>query len=139
MMKKIFITTALITLFSMPSIAQTSQTQFGGFSGPDSTQPPVQAAPQGGFVDQNARISTTQQVKNMRDDSWVVLEGHIESRIHSDHFIFRDNAGIVEVEVDHKYWNGQTITPQDRVRLEGEVDKEWNGMTVDVKKVTKLN
>ncbi|ERT11549.1 YgiW/YdeI family stress tolerance OB fold protein [Photorhabdus temperata] len=138
-MKKTFATAALIALFSAPLTAQTTHMQSGGFSGPNAAQAPIQTAPLGGFVDNNARISTTQQVKSMRDDSWVMLEGNIESRIRDDHFIFRDNSGMVEVEIDHKYWNGQTITPQDKIRIEGEVDKEWGTVTVDVKKVTKLN
>ncbi|TDB61102.1 YgiW/YdeI family stress tolerance OB fold protein [Photorhabdus khanii] len=138
-MKKTLATVALITLFSAPLTAQTTHMQSGGFSGPNTTQHQTQTAPQGGFIDNNVRISTTEQVKNMWDDSWVVLEGNIESRIRGDHFILRDNAGVIEVEIDHKYWNGQTITPQDKVRLEGEVDKEWSSLTVDVKKVTKLN
>ncbi|WP_420864723.1 YgiW/YdeI family stress tolerance OB fold protein [Photorhabdus australis] len=139
MMKKTFVTTALIALFSTPLMAQTSHMQSGGFSGPNVEQLQTQTAPQGGFIDNNVKISTTEQVKNMWDDSWVVLEGNIESRIRGDHFIFRDNTGVIEVEIDHKYWNGQTITPQDKVRLEGEVDKEWSSTTVDVKKVTKLH
>ncbi len=140
MMRKTFVTTALIALFSAPLMAQTTYMQSGGFSGPDATQPQTQTAPQeGGFVDNNVKISTTEQVKNMWDDSWVVLEGNIESRIRGDHFIFRDSAGVIEVEIDHKYWNGQTITPQDKVRLEGEVDKEWSSTTVDVKKLIKLH
>ncbi|WP_445497196.1 YgiW/YdeI family stress tolerance OB fold protein [Photorhabdus sp. SF281] len=139
MMKKTFATVTLIALFSTPLTAQTTHMQSGGFSGPNATQPQTQAAPLGGFIDNNVRISTTEQVKNMWDDSWVVLEGNIESRIRGDHFIFRDNAGVIEVEIDHKYWNGQTITPQDKVRIEGEVDKEWSSVTVDVKKVTKLH
>ncbi len=139
MMKKTLATVALITLFSAPLTAQTTHMQSGGFSGPNATQHQTQTAPQGGFIDNNVRISTTEQVKNMWDDSWVVLEGNIESRIRGDHFILRDNTGVIEVEIDHKYWNGQIITPQDKVRLEGEVDKEWSSVTVDVKKVTKLN
>ncbi|NHB93306.1 YgiW/YdeI family stress tolerance OB fold protein [Photorhabdus cinerea] len=138
-MKKIFTTTALIALFSAPLTAQTSHMQSGGFSGPNAALTQTQTAPQGGFIDNNVKISTTEQAKNMWDDSWVVMEGSIESRIRGDHFIFRDNAGVIEVEIDHKYWNGQTITPQDKVRLEGEVDKEWSSLTVDVKKVTKLH
>ena len=35
-------------------------------------------------------------------------------------------------------WNGQTITPKDKVQLEGKVDKDWSSVEVDVKNIKKL-
>ncbi|WP_038927877.1 NirD/YgiW/YdeI family stress tolerance protein, partial [Yersinia pestis] len=35
-------------------------------------------------------------------------------------------------------WRGQTITPQDKVQIEGKVDKDWNSVEIDVKNITKI-
>ena len=47
-----------------------------------------------------------------------------------------DSTGTVVVEIDDHKWMGQSVSPNDTVRLEGEVDKDANKIDIDVKKVT---
>lgn len=75
----------------------------------------------------------------MKDDSWVKLRGNITQRLSDDRYTFRDETGTVNVEIDHKRWNGVTVSPQDKVEIRGKVDKEWNDFEIDVKQVIKLN
>lgn len=105
---------------------------------------PVNAAfvdNQGGFkgpASQNNE-STVQQAKNMRDDSRVTLTGKIVSRIGGDKYIFRDATGEITIDLDDEDFRGQTVTPQNTVRIFGEIDKEFgHGTEVDVKSLQVL-
>ncbi|MDO4694921.1 MAG: NirD/YgiW/YdeI family stress tolerance protein [Eikenella sp.] len=83
-------------------------------------------------------VSRVADLKNMPDDSRVVLEGRIEKQVRREHYIFRDASGSIEVEIDDDVWRGVNVTPRDRVRLTAEVDQDWNGTEVDVKSVVKI-
>lgn len=47
------------------------------------------------------------------------LRGNITERLSDDRYTFRDESGTVVVEIDHKRWNGVTVTPRDKVELRG--------------------
>ena len=40
------------------------------------------------------------------------LRGNITERLSDDRYTFRDESGTVVVEIDHKRWNGVTVTPR---------------------------
>lgn len=85
--------------------------------------------------------ATVQQVKNMADDTHVTLTGSIVSYVSGtdDKYIFRDASGEIVVEIDHKRFRGQTVTPADTVRITGEVDKDFGrAAEVDVKQIEVL-
>lgn len=103
---------ALIALCSAPVLAQQ-----GGFLDP--AAPQTQTTQQGGFSGPSAALTTVDKVKSMSDDTWVMLQGNIEQRVGDDTYTFRDASGTLTVEIDKKRWNGQTITPKDKVQLEG--------------------
>ena len=90
-------------------------------------------------LNNDANLTTAAKVKDLKDDSWVKLRGNITQRLSDDRYTFRDESGTVDVEIDHKRWNGVTVTPQDKVEIQGKVDKEWNEFEIDVKQVIKLN
>jgi uncharacterized protein (TIGR00156 family) len=89
---------------------------WAGFSGPGA----VSAA------------STVKAVADMRDDTRVTLEGHLVKEIRPEHYMFKDGTGEIEVEIDDEDFRGAKITPETKVRLVGEVDKDWTSTTVDV-------
>lgn len=124
---------ALIALCSTPVLAQQ-----GGFLDPAAPQTQTQNTQQGGFSGPSAALTTVDKVKSMSDDTWVMLQGNIEQRVGDDTYTFRDASGTLTVEIDRKRWNGQTITPKDKVQLEGKVDKDWSSVEVDVKNIKKL-
>ncbi|MEW7313555.1 NirD/YgiW/YdeI family stress tolerance protein [Buttiauxella gaviniae] len=136
-MKKIAAILTILAITAAPAIAA----QQGGFSDPNApaTQTTTQNQTAGGFVGPSGSNTTAAQAKSLSDDTWVTLRGKIESRIGGDHYIFRDASGTINVDVDHKRWNGQTITPKDTVEIQGEVDKDWNSVEIDVKQITKVN
>lgn len=136
-MKKIAAIAAVLAIISAPAFATSTE---GGFSGPVSTSPVSQEQERtGGFNNVNARISGVADIDKMNDGAWVKLRGSIVERLSGDHYLFRDASGSVDVEIDHKYWNGVTASPQDEVEIQGKVDKEWNQVNVDVKQIRKVS
>lgn len=95
--------------------------------------PAGQAHSQGGFSGPNPGLSSVAQVKSFRDDDWVILEGNIIRQVGHELYEFRDGSGTVYVDIDDKRWMGKTVSPETKVRIEGEIDKDWNSVEVDVK------
>lgn len=101
--------------------------------------PAVQGAyGQGGFQGPTAqgRVSTVAEARKAWDDTPVTLTGHIVQRMPHDHddYLFRDDTGEIVVDIDHEVFGGRTVTPQTRVRISGEVDREFmERTTIDVK------
>lgn len=135
-MKKIAAVATILAIVSAPVFAASTE---GGFSGPVSTSPVSQVQTKtGGFNDVNARVSRVSDVDKMNDGAWVKLSGNIVERLSGDHYLFRDASGTINVEIGHKYWNGVTASPQDKVEIQGKIDKEWNQVNVDVKQISKI-
>ena len=134
-MKKIAAMTAIVALVSMPVLAA----EQGGFTGPSSTTQVSSTAQAGGFTGPSGAVTTVANAKSLRDDTWVTLRGKITERISDDLYKFQDASGVINVDIDHKRWNGVTVTPQDVVEIQGEVDKDWNSVEVDVKQIRKVN
>ncbi len=128
-MKKFAAVIAVMALCSAPVMAA----EQGGFSGPSATQSQA-----GGFQGPNGSVTTVESAKSLRDDTWVTLRGNIVERISDDLYVFKDASGTINVDIDHKRWNGVTVTPKDTVEIQGEVDKDWNSVEIDVKQIRKV-
>ena len=122
-MKKLLLI-SLLTSLTLPALAQQA-----GFTGPGS-----EGQQQGGF-NGPYKTFTVAQSKSLQDDTKVVLQGKITKKISHEHYEFMDSTGTVVVEIDDNKWMGQSVSPNDTVRLEGEVDKDHNKTDIDVKKV----
>ncbi|HFD3376843.1 YgiW/YdeI family stress tolerance OB fold protein [Klebsiella variicola] len=133
-MKKIAAMTAIVALVSMPVLAA----EQGGFTGPSSTTQVSSTAQAGGFTGPSGAVTTVANAKSLRDDTWVTLRGKITERISDDLYKFQDASGVINVDIDHKRWNGVTVGPQDTVEVQGEVDKDWNSVEIDVKQIRKI-
>ena len=42
-------------------------------------------------------------------------------------------AGQLSRNIDDSVWAGQNVSPKDKVRIEGEIDKDLSSVEVDVK------
>lgn len=133
-MKKIAAMTAIVALVSMPVLAA----EQGGFTGPSSTTQVSSTAQAGGFTGPSGAVTTVANAKSLRDDTWVTLRGKITERISDELYKFQDASGVINVDIDHKRWNGVTVGPQDTVEIQGEVDKDWNSVEIDVKQIRKI-
>ena len=133
-MKKIAAMTAIVALVSMPVLAAGQ----GGYTGHSATTPASSTTQGGGFTGPSGAVTTVTNVKSLRDDTWVTLRGKITERVSDDLYKFQDATGVINVDIDHKRWNGVTVGPQDTVEIQGEVDKDWNSVEIDVKQIRKI-
>lgn len=114
-MKKII---ALSTLLALSTSA------FAGFSNGNN-------ASQGG-------VTTVRQALQAHEDTQVTLTGKITRQIDNDEFYFKDATGEIKIEVEDHAWNGQNITPNDKITIRGKVDKNDNGRSdIDVYSIKK--
>lgn len=92
-----------------------------------------------GFVGAGSSQSvvSVKEVLNLNDDQMVTLRGFIKKELKSEHYAFADeNGDIIEVEIDHKVWNGASVDEKTLIEIYGEIDKELMQKTkIDVKSV----
>lgn len=132
-MKKILVLLIGSTL-AFASQANTTAHNNGGFVSPQGT---IQSsADQGGFKGPSISETTVVKAKDLSDDTWVILTGKITKKIGDELYVFEDSTGGINVDIDNKRWRGQTVTPDNTVRIEGKVDKEWTSTEIDVKQIT---
>ena len=93
------------------SLLVASTSAFAEFVGTTQTQ-------QGGFIGPTISKTTVEKAKTFKDDMPVVLEGNI-------------------IEIDHNDWRGVQVSPKDTVTINGEVDKDWMSIEIDVDSVKK--
>ncbi|AAN53045.1 NirD/YgiW/YdeI family stress tolerance protein [Shewanella oneidensis] len=121
----------IITIFVMAlsSTAMADQAGFQFTTGEPKTQ--------GGFQGPNVKqvIRSVVSANNASDDDKVELTGYIVSSIGDDDYIFRDATGDIKANIDDDLWHGYTVTPDTKVIIRGEVDKDWSKVTVDVENI----
>ncbi|MCG9780410.1 YgiW/YdeI family stress tolerance OB fold protein [Photobacterium damselae] len=120
-MKKILI---IATLFSTTAFANTqilNQPVQQGFSGPT----------QG--------INSVKEALSSWDDTPVTLTGHITASLGGEKYTFNDGTGNITIDVDHDKWFGLQVTPQTKIVLQGEVDKDFNSTSIDVDAIRLAN
>lgn len=111
----LFITCAIFTcILPTQSIA-------GGFEGPGAQKP----------------VTLVQDVAAAPDDMPSILVGRIIEKVRSrkNRYIFEDESGRVIVEIKKPVFGNLTITPEDLIQIEGEVDtddKYPNEVEVDI-------
>lgn len=110
-MKKL-LTIAGLALYAATTVAAEPA---GGFEGPDSL-----------------RLVTAAEASQLADDTAVKLQGFIVRALGDDKYEFRDDSGTITVEIDREDWGGVKATPQDRIELRGEIDRDRRPARVEV-------
>ncbi|OPX19141.1 MAG: hypothetical protein BZ151_10810 [Desulfobacca sp. 4484_104] len=77
------------------------------------------------------KLETVQSIKSLHDDANVTLEGHLIKKIKEEHYLFKDDTGEIEIEIDDEDFRGVQVTPQTKVRIVGEVDRDKDATTID--------
>ena len=111
--------------------------QSKAYSGPSQgTAPALQQA-------QNARyplITVQELLASGRDDQKASLRGRIISHIKGDHYTFEDSTGQITVDIDDdEFPAGQSIGPDQQVELQGEFDRDDDGVEFEVDRVLPLS
>ena len=107
-----------LCLVSPASAALVTVAQFGGFKGPNTV----------------VEVDTVAKALKASDEAPCVLEGKIVSAgPKRNGYVFEDATGKISIELDAKLFQGRTVTPENKVRLYGEVDaKQTRASEVDV-------
>lgn len=80
-----------------------------------------------------AVVSVASVLSQGKDDQYVSVEGNIIQKVGKEDYIFKDATGQIKVEIDDRVFNGQQVSPTTKVRLTGEIDKDFHGpMEIDV-------
>ena len=114
-MKKLVIALGLSSLMAGSAFA-------AGYAGPGAADP----------------ITTVAAALQAKDDTRVVLEGNITQQLDSERYIFQDDTGTINVEIDDEDMPMGGINEKSRVRLTGEVDKGLTSLEVDVDRIDVL-
>lgn len=87
-----------------------------------------------GFVGpgSNDSLVTVSQVKDMRDDTRVTLEGSLVNEVADEYYTFQDGTGQLVVEIDHDELRGMLVTPDTKIRIRGDVDEGKYKSLIDV-------
>ena len=84
-------------------------------------------------------VMTIEQVRGLSDNSPVIVRGYLLRQNGENSYVFQDNTGTINVEIDEMDWNGMNVAPSDYVELWGEVDKNGASMIeIDVSAMKKL-
>ncbi len=90
----------------------------GGYTGPSATTP-ASSTTQAADLPARAARSPPSPMSNRCGTIRVTLRGKITERVSDDLYKFRDATGVINVDIDHKRWNGVTVGPQDTVEIQG--------------------
>ena len=61
-------------------------------------------------------------------DTYVVVTGSIVAHLREDYYTFRDATGDIRVEISDRVWSGRPVTPENKVSLVAEVDRNSSGL-----------
>jgi uncharacterized protein (TIGR00156 family) len=94
---------------------------------------------QEGYIGPGLTPVTVNAAKKLRDDSPVTLHGKIDRFLGDEKYLFSDNSGSVIIEVDRILWRGLIISETDMVEITGEIDKDFDGVEIDVSSIKKTS
>ncbi|MEI6056675.1 MAG: NirD/YgiW/YdeI family stress tolerance protein [Lentisphaerota bacterium] len=70
-------------------------------------------------------ITTVSDALNMSNDSHIWLEGNLIKKNCKSCYTFKDSTGEITVKICPKAWNKLDVTPDQKVRIYGEVEKSF--------------
>ncbi|UNM95783.1 NirD/YgiW/YdeI family stress tolerance protein [Ignatzschineria rhizosphaerae] len=82
-------------------------------------------------------ISKVEAVRQMPDDTYVTVVGHIiaQQGRDRDKYLFQDETGEIIVEIDKKLWRNQPVSPETTVKILGELDQSRHQDRVKIEAV----
>ena len=80
-------------------------------------------------------ITTIDKVLKMPDESFVTIEGNIIKQIGNEKYLVQSGKSTIIVEIDDELLMNITVTPQNKVRISGEVDKDFKSIELEASKI----
>ncbi|WP_394204282.1 NirD/YgiW/YdeI family stress tolerance protein [Shewanella waksmanii] len=78
------------------------------------------------------------EAENATDDMPVELTGKLVKSLGDEKYLFRDDTGEIEVEIDDALWRDIEVSDDTTVMLRGEVDDEWQGIEIEIDSINLL-
>ena len=69
-------------------------------------------------------VSKVSDVQNMADDSMVYVQGYIIQSLGDENYVFQDDSGQINVEIDDDLMNSASVTPETVVWIAATIDKD---------------
>ena len=79
-----------------------------------------------------ADTTVEQVIEEREEDRDVSMTGFLVKQIDEERYWFKDHTGDIQVEIDPAAFSGTEVTPEMKIRLTGEVEVEFEAVTVDV-------
>ncbi|MCL1056442.1 NirD/YgiW/YdeI family stress tolerance protein [Shewanella gelidimarina] len=79
-----------------------------------------------------SHATTAADAAKAKDDTPIELTGYLVKSLGDEKYLFRDQSGEVEVEIDNALWREIEVTSDTKVTLIGEVDDEWKGIEIEI-------
>lgn len=92
----------------------------------------------GGFTGE-VSVTSIKDALALRDDDKVVVEAKIVKQTGKKTYIISDESGQAEAKISRKDFCGQTVGPDDTVRIFGEIDREFGKSVIDADYLVMLN
>ncbi len=80
-------------------------------------------------------VNKVSEIKTMPDDAEVIIQGVIVKDLGDDMYMFQDNTGTVNIEIDEDLLENNTLTPQAIVLIEATVNKDGNITSLEAEEI----
>lgn len=80
-------------------------------------------------------LSKVSAVQNMPDDSMVYIQGYITQNLGDEMYVFQDDTGTMNIEIDEDLMSGNTVSPTTVVWIAAEVNKEGDITSLEAEEI----
>ena len=80
-------------------------------------------------------ISKISAVQNMPDDSMVYIQGYITQNLGNEMYVFQDDTGSMNIEIDDELMAGNATSPTTVVWIAAEVNKEGDITSLEAEEI----
>lgn len=74
--------------------------------------------------DMNKKVSKVSEINSMDDDAVVYIQGYIIQNLGDENYVFQDDTGSINIEIDDDLISENTIAPETVVWIAATVDKD---------------
>lgn len=76
--------------------------------------------------------ATVAEALQLKENTFVTLEGCIKKQLEGDKYLFEDKTGTMTVEIDIDKWTRLNVGNNDNVEITGKIENENNSKELDV-------
>lgn len=83
-------------------------------------------------------IVTVEELQTARRGQEASLQGLVVKHLRDRYYLFRDSTGEMRVRIDRHVWRNRRVTSKDRIRLFGEIDRDFQELYLNVNRLEVL-